>query len=122
MRWLWCWRCGTEMPMLDEAEFRMVTSKRGTDVKSGPAGGLTDPVLGEYERITGYRETNPAAIWHHRLELYGPPCKSCGKPLRTPRAKLCGSCMTPVSEPDANLKACQSAENVKEISPRSLPL
>jgi len=86
------------MPMLDEAEFRMVTSKRGTDVKSGPAGGLTDPVLGEYERITGYRETNPAAIWHHRLELYGPLCKSCGKPLRTPRAKLCGSCMTPVGE------------------------
>ena len=45
-----------------------------------------------YERITGYRETNPLAIWHHRASIYGPPCSSCGTPLRTPEASLCVAC------------------------------
>jgi hypothetical protein len=77
--------------MLDEAEFSLVTSKCVCGVHG-------ESVLAEFERITAYKETNPAAIWHHRMALYGPPCKSCGKPLRTPQAKLCGSCMTPVVE------------------------
>lgn len=75
--------------MLDEAEFGLVASKC--------VGGVPgEQVLAEFERITGYKERNPAAIWHHRMALYGPPCRSCEKPLRTPRATLCGSCMTPV--------------------------
>ncbi len=45
-----------------------------------------------YERLTGVRETVPLAIWHHRLSLYGPPCPTCGKPYRTPQAKLCAAC------------------------------
>ena len=96
MKLLWCWRCHGEFPMLDDQEFQTVMTRR-------QKGGITPreeflPVLAEYERTTGLRETNPNAVWHHRLSLYGPPCKSCGKPLRTPRAKLCGSCMQPVHE------------------------
>lgn len=48
--------------------------------------------LDPYERMTGMRETNVNAIWHHRLSMYGPPCAHCGKPLRTPQAKLCAAC------------------------------
>jgi hypothetical protein len=83
------------MPMLDEAEYQTVASKRPVQASSSLKKQFSD-ALDEFERITGFREENPNAIWHHRLSLYGPPCTNCGKPLRTPRAKLCGSCMTPV--------------------------
>ena len=50
-------------------------------------------VLREYQRITGFPEKQPMALYHHQVDQYGPPCRSCGKPLRTPEAKLCGACM-----------------------------
>ena len=81
--------------MLDEREFQQIISLRGKGVRLKDA---FVPVIAEYERITGFRETNPNAIYHHRRSLYGNPCRSCGKPLRTPRAKLCGSCMAPAAE------------------------
>lgn len=45
-----------------------------------------------YQRLTSFRETNPNALWHHRMSLYGPICASCGKPLRTPEASFCAAC------------------------------
>jgi hypothetical protein len=82
--------------MLDDEEFRLVLSKQviGPDVGVHERFAL---FLAEYQRLTGVKETNPNAVWHHKLSMYGPPCKSCGRPLRTPRAKLCGSCMAPVT-------------------------
>ncbi|QDE65770.1 MULTISPECIES: hypothetical protein [Myxococcus] len=50
------------------------------------------PALREYERLTGFRETNINAVLHHRLILFGPPCTTCGKPLRTPQARYCAAC------------------------------
>lgn len=79
--------------MLDDEEFKHVTSRRGTGIGDELFERQFGPVLDEYERITGRRETNPNAIYHHQLSLYGPPCPNCGKPLRTPRARLCGYCM-----------------------------
>jgi hypothetical protein len=100
------------MPMLDEEEFAetfrlysnaMHDTKRyreqyGVSLKDFSTGKYFWPMLECYERLTGYKETNPNAVLHHRLSLYGPPCKRCGKPLRTPRAKLCASWMFPVAQ------------------------
>ncbi|WP_131857101.1 hypothetical protein [Bosea sp. BK604] len=52
-----------------------------------------DPgVLQRYFELTGFRETNINAIWHHRASYFGPPCPSCGKPFRTPMARFCAEC------------------------------
>ena len=100
------------MPMLDEEEFAemwrlygegMSATKEFRQKWSIPLEGMQrevrfKPLLDRYEQLTGLRETNPNAIMHHRLSMYGPPCKRCGKPLRSPKAKLCGACMFPVGE------------------------
>jgi hypothetical protein len=94
------------MPMLDEEEWAEIASLYRPGMKSLkrpyeengtpiPMSERYAPMLARYEAMTGYRETNPNAVMHHRVSLYGPPCRNCGKPLRTPKAKLCGSCMAP---------------------------
>ena len=95
MKMLWCWRCKADMPMLDDDEYRQVMSFLPTT--EGNLQTRHKSRLAEYERITGLHVTNPNALFHHRLSDYGPPCQYCRKPLRTPQAKLCGSCMKPVS-------------------------
>lgn len=60
-----------------------------TDAKSR---GFGERALELYEHITGFKETNPNALLHHRLSMYGPPCHVCGKPLRTPQARYCAMC------------------------------
>ena len=109
MRWLWCWRCKSEMPMLDEQEYAEIASlfragmqsvkdyrsQTGAELKSVPLAQRFAQMLTRYKAITDYTETNPNAVMHHRLSLYGPLCTNCGKPLRTPKAKICGSCMAP---------------------------
>jgi hypothetical protein len=95
MKMLWCWRCKTEVLMLDDEEFERVSSLLNTGPRGDYKEEMFGPLLREYERITGFAETNPNAIYHHVLSMYGPPCKKCGKPMRTPKAKLCGTCMAP---------------------------
>lgn len=110
MQWLWCWRCKREMPMLDEDEYGEILNLYGDCARATKEFGQRwnvpleeanleerfRPLRQRYEEITAYRETNHNAIMHHQLSLYGPPCKRCGRPLRTPKAKLCGACMSPV--------------------------
>jgi hypothetical protein len=103
---LYCWRCKADIPMLDEAEWQQILPSlmRGLiqikEYRQRHGASLTEAkekvygagALEKYFEITGYRETNINALWHHRLCMFGPPCSLCGKPLRTPRAKFCAAC------------------------------
>lgn len=46
----------------------------------------------KYNELTGFHETNPSAIYHHRNDLLGPDCPRCGKPYRTAKARFCAAC------------------------------
>jgi hypothetical protein len=105
-RLLYCWRCRMEIPMLEEHEWEQVLPELSLGIKQiqhyrqTHAASVQEAkqhvygvgALERYYQITGFRETNINALWHHRLSLFGPPCQSCGKPLRTPRAKWCAAC------------------------------
>jgi len=49
-------------------------------------------LLDYYNRLTDFQETEPNTIMHHSIEQIGPDCEHCGKPYRTPKAKLCAAC------------------------------
>lgn len=110
---LYCWRCGTDILMLEEHEWEEVSGLlrkglenvkeyrriHGAPLHEVPKHTYDAGALNRYFEITGFRETNLDALWHHRLSLLGPQCDGCGKPLRTPRAKLCVECGAEVQKP-----------------------
>jgi hypothetical protein len=99
--------------MLDEEEFAEIArlhseataatkeyrERWAVSLANTPLHELYAPVCIHYERITGVKEPDHDEIMKHRISLYGPPCKLCHKPLRTPKAKICGACMHPVDAP-----------------------
>jgi hypothetical protein len=74
--------------MLDDEEFKRVSKLRNSGTEGGIKERMFGPLLREYERITGIAKANPNAIYHHVLSMYGPPCKKCGKPMRTSKGKV----------------------------------
>ena len=106
---IYCWRCDKTLPMLDEEEWLVLEPalvKSIEDIQSlrstngiGLAEATKHP-FGQaakdlYQQLTGHLESDVNVLWHHRLSIYGPPCSDCGKPLRTPQAKLCAACGEP---------------------------
>jgi hypothetical protein len=60
------------MPMLDEHEWQQMLPHLTNPTRIN--GIFGQKALDEYFRITGLRETNINAIWHHRRSQFGPPC------------------------------------------------
>ena len=82
--------------MLNEEEFAIAYRLYGEGFNLGKAGTPRkkrfQAVLDYYNDLTGFKETEPNAIMHHRIAQYGPPCEKCGKPYRTPKASYCAAC------------------------------
>jgi hypothetical protein len=103
---LFCWRCDMEVPMLTEREWEEVApllqssigdvkayrERHGVSLQAAMEVSFGQSAIAKYEEITGIKENNVNVIWHHRASIYGPPCIACGKPLRTPKARLCAAC------------------------------
>ena len=105
MKEYYCWRCKMVVPMLEEHEWAEIEPlltlqveniKRYRSENSVDLATATEqvmkPATEKYFELTGFHETNYAAIWHHRLEAFGPECKKCGHLFRTPEAKYCANC------------------------------
>lgn len=96
MEKLWCWRCKTEVPMLHPEEYQIATKLYRNGFEHGKCNMTRterfSELLNYYKQLTGFKETNPNAIMHHRIDLYGPPCECCSKPYRTPQATFCAAC------------------------------
>jgi hypothetical protein len=83
-----------ELPMLNELEFEkagLIYKQAITNISTTREERFK-PLLDYYQSVTGFSETEPNAIMHHRISIYGPPCENCGKPYRTPLASFCASC------------------------------
>ncbi len=100
-----CWRCDMPIPMLTDDEWQIIAPllhldiQRIKDYREEKKIGLREAMdklrfeaCEKYFEITGFRETNPNTIWHHRLSDYGPECSDCGHLLRTSDASYCVNC------------------------------
>ena len=118
MNVLWCWRCREDVPMLDDDEWAVImrahqhwdeaerslaviNSERATrglaplkpePMERHPTLHRYQYLLAGYQLFTGVEQSNPNIVWHHVRSLYGPTCDACGKPLRTPKARVCAAC------------------------------
>lgn len=71
MKMLWCWRCKMEVPMLNEEEFRKAAELYKLAFRAGSMEERSKPLRDYYRDLTGWDESNPNAIIHHRISLYG---------------------------------------------------
>jgi len=101
------YRLGKVASLLDEAEWRdidILLNNRVQWIKkyrqekkcSLPEAVKFEPIgqvaLDRYEELTGCRLDHPDQLWAVQMSQYGSPCPSCGKPFRTPKAKICAEC------------------------------
>ncbi|MDQ8188570.1 hypothetical protein [Pelagicoccus sp. SDUM812002] len=100
-----CWRCDMPVPMLTKQEWKEVgpllrlDTERTKELRKEKGIGLKEALeelqseaCEKYYELTGFKETNWQAIWHHRLSEHGPECPSCGHLFRTPKASFCANC------------------------------
>ncbi len=110
MKELWCWRCRMNVPMFDEDElvemnsiYRkcLLQSKKMRITRQDSIAVINNEAfrpLTEWHHLQTGADCTVDEMRHHRAFLFGPNCKICNKPLRSPRAKRCAECGTRVLE------------------------
>lgn len=102
---LYCFRLRRELPLLSDDEYRPIAQalanriegikahmqKHGVSLEEARRHSCDD-ALDHYERLTGIRLSHPDELYCVQLSTYGRICPECGKPFRTPQAKLCAEC------------------------------
>ena len=105
MKEYFCWRCEMVVPMLDEHEWEIIEpllkgqlknvkdyrSEHGVNLDTAIKN-IFKPATDKYFELTGFKETNHNAIWHHRLKDFGNECTNCEHLFRTPKASYCANC------------------------------
>jgi hypothetical protein len=76
--------------MLDEGEWAQLQAVLNRGIE--PLRDRAARASSMYERITGLRGARYNLVAHHRVSHWGPPCESCGRPLRPPRVTFCADC------------------------------
>lgn len=98
MKIRYCWRCRMEVPMLNKEESEIASKllaqgfEEAKKSMKAPLNNNFKKLLDYYKELTGFEETNPNAIMHHFIDLYGPDCENCGRPYRTNVATYCPKC------------------------------
>jgi len=108
VRLVHCFRCGCEVPGFDPAEeselralWRIACTRYREcegDLNMWEIGKTARSsthfadVRARYFAIAGQDMQTRCMEFFHSLEALGVPCPSCGKALRTKRAKICFSC------------------------------
>ena len=102
---LYSFKLRRELPLLSDEEYRPIEQALANRIESIKAyrrlHGVSlvqarqharNDALDIYERLTGVRLSGPDGLYCVRLSSYGRICPQCGKPFRTPKAKLCAEC------------------------------
>ena len=101
---IYCWRCGRFVRGLSEQEYEEYSGlfalykrslnaaqERG-DLDEARELALKEPLIEACRRLSGEDGLEPSHLFKHRVSAFGPPCPSCGRNLRTPRATQCMVC------------------------------
>lgn len=103
-RRVYCWRCGRFVRGLSEWEYAtyegVYASMKWSLNAALDRGELDDARRAELMRpvealcnyLSGEDGIESSHLFKHRARLYGPPCKGCGRNLRTKQAVQCVAC------------------------------
>ena len=102
---LYSFKLKRELPLLSDAEYHPIEQALTNRIKGikeyrqqhrvsleEAKRHSCDDALDHYEGLTGVRLSDADELYWVRLSKYGRICPQCGKPFRTPRAKLCAEC------------------------------
>ncbi len=103
----YAYRIGRDAVLLNEEEWSMIAplledrikwiKQHRAETGCSIAQARNDEPVGQsalrlYEEMTGFKLDHPDQLWGVRMSDYGAICPKCGKPFRTPLAKLCAAC------------------------------